>query len=109
MNNYVQKGENITVAAPYDVASGKGALVGSLFGIAVADAASGDDVVLATTGVYEITALSTDTATVGAPAYWDNTNKRITTTATNNTKVGVFVSAKASGATTAQVRLNGAF
>ena len=42
-------------------------------------------------------------------AYWDNTNKRITTTSTSNTKVGVFVGAKINGDTTARVRLSAAF
>lgn len=109
MKNYIQAGENLEVAAPYDVASGAGALVGSIFGVAFNTALSGASVVLGTEGVYDLTALNTDVATVGAKAYWDNTNKRITITSSSNTYVGVFIKAKANGDTTAQVRLNGSF
>lgn len=109
MKNYVQSPDSITLAAPYDVVSGAGALVGSLFGIALDGALSGAEVVLKTTGVFDITALNTDTGSVGTKVYWDNTNKRITTTVGSNTLVGVLVKAKANGDTTARVRLNGSF
>ena len=109
MKNYIQEGASLELVAPYDVASGAGALVGSIFGIAHDAALSGGAVVLGLVGVYSITALNTDVATVGAKAYWDNTNKRITITSAGNTYVGVFIKAKANGDTTAQVRLNGSF
>jgi predicted RecA/RadA family phage recombinase len=108
MKNYVQAGENLTVPAPYALTSGQGALVGSLFGIAAADAANGADVVLVTEGVFDITALTTDTGAVGTKVYWDNTNKRITTTATSNQLVGVLAAAKGGSDTTARVYLDGA-
>lgn len=106
MKNFVQEGDTVTLAAPYAVASGDGLLVGSLFGIAASAAANGANVETATEGVFDITALSTDTATQGTKAYWDNTNKRITTTSTSNSLVGVFIVAKANGDTTGRVRLN---
>lgn len=111
MKNFVQPGDTISVTAPYTVLSGAGCLVGILFGIAAFDATSGSAVELATEGVFDITALSTDTAsgTTLVAAYWDDTNKRITTTSASNTKVGVIVAAKTNGQTTARVRLNGAF
>ena len=107
MKNQVQDGDVITVTAPYAVTSGQGCQVGAaLFGIASGDAASGATLELQVEGVYDVTALSTDTAAVGDLLYWDNTNKRLTTTATSNLKVGVAVAAKASGATTARILLN---
>lgn len=112
MKNYIQAGESLELLAPYDVTSGAGLLVGSIFGIATDAALSGNPVITVTEGVYDLAALSTDSATVGTKAYWDNTNKRITVTSSGNTYVGVFVKAKAGGAqgdTTAQVRLNGSF
>lgn len=112
MKNYVQAGNRLTLTAPYDVASGGGALVGLIFAIAVAAVANGAQGEFdATPGaVYDITALSTDTAAgAGVAAYWDNTNKRITTTSSGNTKVGVFVAAKVNGDLTARIRLNGTF
>lgn len=110
MKNYVQPGVTVTVTAPYALAAGDGCLVGAMFGVAGNSYANGaTDAELVTDGVFDLTALSTDTATVGALLYWDNTNRRITTTASGNTKVGVATAAKASGATTARCRLNGAF
>lgn len=107
MNNYIQPGDVVTLTAPYAVASGAGMLVGSLFAVASSAAANGATVEGKTTGVFDLAALSTDTATVGAKLYWDNTNKRLTTTASGNSLVGVALAAKASGETTARVRLDG--
>ena len=106
--NYVQEGDVITLVAPYAVSAGAGALVGSLFGIALSDVASGASGEFRIEGVFDITALSTDVATQGTKVYWDNTNKRITVTSAGNTLVGAVTQAKASGDTTARVYLDGA-
>jgi predicted RecA/RadA family phage recombinase len=107
MKNYVQSGDLITVAAPYAVFSGQGVLVGSLFGVATCDAANGASVDIMPEGVFDIAALASDTGTAGAKMYWDNTNKRLTTTTTSNTLVGVLTQAKGNGDTTARVYLDG--
>jgi predicted RecA/RadA family phage recombinase len=106
MRNFVQHGDSITVTAPYALTSGQGALVGAgLFGVAASDAANGAEVVIKTTGVFEITALGTDTAAIGTKLYWDNTNRRLTTTASTHVAVGFATAAKTSGPTTATVLL----
>lgn len=107
MRNFVQKGDILTVTAPRALTSGEGFLVGQLFLLATSAAANGAQVEGITDGTFEITALSTDTAAVGARAYWDNTNFRVTTTVGTNSLIGVFTVAKTSGQTTATVRLNG--
>jgi predicted RecA/RadA family phage recombinase len=107
MRNYIQDGTIVTLAAPYAVASGAGMLVGSLFGVATSAADNGAEVEAITRGVADITALSTDTGSVGAKVYWDNTNKRCTVTATDNSLIGVLLAAKTNGQTTMRVRLNG--
>ncbi len=106
MKNYLQEGDVITVAAPYALASGDGALVGSLFGVATNAAANGANVELLIEGVVKLTTLSTDTGTVGTKMYWDNTNKRATITATSNSLIGVLVAAKGAGETVSTIRLN---
>lgn len=108
MRNLIQDGDVLTVAAPYDVASNAGMQVGSFFGVASAAALSGATVEMALKGVYELTALGTDTGSVGTKVYWDNTNKRITTTASTHVVAGALTVAKTNGQTTAVVRLNGA-
>ena len=109
MQNYVQKGENLTIAAPYDVASGGGVKAGLIFGVAACDALSGADVDLVTVGVFDLPKVSTDVFAVGAAVYWDNTAKLVTSTASGNTKIGVAVTAAANPSGTVNVRLNGTF
>lgn len=108
MKNFVQTGDVITVPAPYAVSSGQGVLVGSLFGVAGGDAASGDDVQIMPEGVFDITANLADTGAVGTKVYWDNTNRRITVTATGNQLVGALTAAKGGSDATARVFLDGA-
>lgn len=108
MKNFVQEGCYVEVALPYARLGGEGVLVGSLFGVAVVDGASGESINIHTEGVYDLTAAtgaSTD-AVVGAKAYWDNTAKKITPVSTSNSYVGVFMAAKATTDAVARVRLN---
>jgi predicted RecA/RadA family phage recombinase len=111
MKNYVQPGATLTLTAPYAVTSGDGLLVGAIFGVATGDAASGATVEAALTGVFDLTKIGSQAWTVGAKVYWDDTNKRCTTVATDNTLIGVAVDAVAGGAgdTIGRVRLNGSF
>lgn len=107
--NFVAHGDTMSFTAPRALLSGEGFLVGVTFAVAQSAAASSAAVEGKLNGVHTLTALGTDTAAVGALAYWDNTNFRVTTTVGSNTKIGVFYAAKTSGPTTAQVRLNAAF
>lgn len=107
MINFIQPGDILDLAAPYAVAAGDGLLVGSIFAVATSAAANGAAVRAITEGVFALTTLSTDTGSVGAKMYWDNTNKRLTTTSAGNTLIGALTVAKASGETTSTVRLNG--
>jgi predicted RecA/RadA family phage recombinase len=107
MKNFVQPGNTITVLAPYAVSSGMAMLVGALFGVAAFDAVQGAPVEISREGVFDISAVTADTATQGAKIYWDNTARKLTTTATNNTLVGAVTIAKGSADITARVLLDG--
>lgn len=111
MKNYVQPGNAITLTAPYAVASGDGLLVGSIFGVASADAASGETVETAVVGVFDLKKTASQAWAAGDKVYWDNTAKETTKTTTSNTLIGVAVAAVAGGAgdTIGRVRLNGSF
>lgn len=98
MKNYVQPGNTITLTAPYAVASGDGLLVGSIFGVASGTAALGETVETALVGVFDLTKVGSQAWAAGAKVYWDNTNKRCTTVATDNTLIGVATEAVAGGA-----------
>jgi predicted RecA/RadA family phage recombinase len=115
MQGPIQEGKILPIAAPYAVASGGGALVGALFGVAVTALASGEVGSFMLVGVHELPKATGATASLYAKAYWNDTNKNVTASASGNTHIGVFVpigsqsAAYASGATLAHVRLNGAF
>lgn len=108
MKNYIQPGDTVTVSAPATVASGAGVLVGSLFGVACGAAASGAEVEVKTTGVFELPKTSALAISVGDLIYWDNTAKEVNKTNTNKA-IGVAVSAAANPSASVLVRLNGAF
>lgn len=106
--NYIQPGDVVTVAAPADVTSGTGVLVGDLFGIATHDAKSGSEVEIMTSGVWEIAKTSAQAwATVGLPIYWDAGNKVVTTTAGTSKLLGVNLAVATNPSATGTVRLNG--
>lgn len=109
MKNFVQPGNVVTVTAPYTVTSGSLVFVGSLAGVAVADAASAAPVEIATDGVFTLTHAVTNTAAaVGDIAYFDTTARAISSTATF-ARAGVFMAAKVTTSTAVTVRLNGTF
>jgi len=111
MKNYIQPGNTITLTAPYDVNSGDGLLVGSIFGVASGAALNGMAVEAALVGVFDLTKVGSQAWSVSDPIYWDNTAKNCTKTASGNTKIGVAVAAvdNAAGSTVGSVRLNGSF
>ncbi|MEC5383402.1 DUF2190 family protein [Aurantimonas sp. C2-6-R+9] len=109
MRNFVQKGENLTLPAPYALAAGDGALIGSIFGVAAGDAAIGADVDLVTVGVFPLPKVALDAMAVGDPVYWDNAARLVTITVTGNTKIGVSVATAVNPSGTTNVRLNGTF
>ena len=109
MKNYVQKGESLTIAAPYDVLSGGGVKSGLIFGVASGDALSGADVDVVTLGVFDMPKVSADAFAIGAAVYWNDTTKLVTSTVTSNTKIGVAVKAAANPSATVNARLNGTF
>ena len=111
MKNYVQPGHTLTLAAPYDVTSGDGLLVGASFGIASGDALTSAEVEAVTTGVFDMTKAASQAWATGDMVYWDDTAKVATKTASGNTTIGVAIAAVAGGAgdIIGRVRLNGSF
>ena len=120
MQNYVQKGQTLTVVAPYAVTSGGGVLVagtGYVFGVAVNTQNQGESMEIVVEGVFDL-AKDASTFANGDYVYWDNTNKVTTSTTTGNKKIGAAVLSQPSGVNaaggnsadaTVRVRLNAAF
>ncbi len=95
MKNFVQNGEILEVVAPYEVQSGGGVKVGSIFGFAVTYAAAGETVDIKRHGVFDHAKLPAQAWTQGAPIYWDDATKQLTTTSTSNLLVGAAAAAAA--------------
>ena len=109
MKNFLQPGNALQLPAPYAVASGAGALIGAIFGVASVDAASGDVIAFNVEGVYSLPKAASQAWSVGAKVYWDNGAKVCTTVVTGNTLIGAAVEAVGGTAsdTLGKVRLNG--
>lgn len=104
-SNYLQPGDVLTLIAPYDVASGGGALVGRLFGVATSTVATGKPGEFKTTGVWLLPKTSAQAWTAGASIFWDNTNKRCDSDATVGPFIGAAVAAADNPSSTGYVQL----
>lgn len=105
--NYKQPGEVLTFAAPYAVASGAGALVGALFGVALTTLENAAEGEFKLTGVWSLKCASGSTFAVGADVYWDNSAKQCTSTSSGNSLIGAATAVKSGGSVVVTVRLNG--
>jgi predicted RecA/RadA family phage recombinase len=106
MKNYLFEGDVVTLTAPYDRLAGQGVLVGSLFGVAIADALSGADIVVQTEGAFTLEKTTGESWTAGLLLYWNNSTKKATTTSSGNTPIGYAWKTAASGDTTGPVILS---
>lgn len=108
MINRIQKGKilQVTNGTGSTVTAGSGILVGTKVGVATVDIANSATGSVAMDGVFNVTKLSTDAVTQGAALYWDNTNKRLTTTSSGNTYAGYAAAASGSGTANVNIALN---
>ena len=106
-NNIRPDARSIPMPVPYagGILSGQGMLVGAFFGVAAMDAAQSAPVECETRGEFELTKEPTLAITQGARVFWDNTNRRITTTATGNFQVGICTIAALAADTTVRLML----
>lgn len=107
MKNLVQQeGTMITVTAPSGgVVSGRGVLIGTLFGVSAVTADAGASVEIATRGVYTLPKTSALAISVGDRVFWDDTSKVVNKTLSGQVCVGVAVSAAGNPSSTVKVRL----
>jgi len=107
MRNFIQPGDSLGLAIPYagGVTAGQGVLVGALFGVAAADGAQNAVIECQTKGVFDLTKEPALAITAGARVFWDNSNRRITTTATGNFNVGFATQAALAADATVRVVL----
>lgn len=104
--NYIQEGKALNYTpSGADVASGDFLLIGAIGAVAKTDIADGKTGAVHIYGVFSIPK-ATGAVTQGAKLYWDASESEVTTTATDNTLIGVAAAAAASGDSNAQVLLN---
>lgn len=103
---YVMSGTVIDYVASSPVTSGQVLLIGTRIGVALTAIASGATGAVQVLGIFTIAKLSTDVVAAGALLYWDNTNSRLTTTASGNTLAGYATAAAGSGVTTVEISIN---
>lgn len=104
--SFIADGDVVYLTAPYAVSGGSGALVTSIFGVAVRDLASGEAGGFKVAGIFYL-AKTTGTAwTAGDRLYWDDSGKKLTKTATAGQLVGVCTTDAASGDAFGYIRLN---
>jgi predicted RecA/RadA family phage recombinase len=108
MKNFLGHSNDQMLTAPVAVASGGGALVGAIFGVAKTNIAQGQRGPFCLTGKFEMPK-DANAIAEGARVYWDNTNKVMTATANGNTLVGVATLAALAATPTVHVRLNASF
>lgn len=107
MKNFVQPGYIVDFTAPVGgVTSGTPVLFGTILAVPQTSAAAGESFAGAVSGVFELPKATSTTPAVGGVAYWDDTAKKITTTASGNTAVGWFTLAALSADTTCFVKLD---
>ena len=103
---FVQPGDVIDYVAGANITAGQVVLIGVRVGVALAAIANGSTGSVAMTGVFTVAKLSTDVVAQGAALYWDNTNSRLTTTASGNTLAGYAFAAAGNGVSTVNIKLN---
>lgn len=105
MKNSIQRGKYIDVAAPADVLSGKGVMIGSLFGLAAKSVLATETVAILTEGVSSVDKLTTDVMAVGAKVNWNNANKELQLATTTLDGVGTVIEAAGNGILEVQIKL----
>lgn len=107
MKNFVQPGSVVDFIAPSGgVVSGTPLLIGTILVVPQTTAAATEVFAGDVNGVFELPKATTTTPAAGGIAYWDDTAKKITTTASGNTAVGWFTVAALSADTTCFVKLD---
>ena len=108
MKSYQNEGDTLTLTAPYDVASGDGAQVGSIFGVAQNAMLIGAIGEFAREGVFTLKKTSAQAWTQGVKLYWDNAAKEVTTTVGANLLIGAAAAAAVNPSATGSVLVDGA-
>jgi predicted RecA/RadA family phage recombinase len=112
--NFVQPGSVLDLVVEDEtdavtIRSGKGYLVGSIFGVAVADVEPGSSGSFQVDGVWSLDKTTGEAWSVGQALYWDPSTSKVTSVAGSLKRIGVATAPASSPATTGNIRLNASF
>lgn len=108
MKNFRQPADTIDLTAPGGgVVSGNGYKIGQIFGVAARTEAAGNLFPLMVTGAHDLPKTSAQANTEGQLVYWDDTGKKVTTTASGNLLIGVAIQVAVNPSDVGRYRLNG--
>ena len=105
MKNYIQKGDVLSLTAPYALESGDGFLVGKILAVAETDAAISTSVQGAVEGVFELKKKSADVVTQGMLLNWNDTTKELQIATGDLDGCAKAVAAAGAGLTKVKVKL----
>lgn len=106
MNNYIQRGETLTLTPGANVAAGAGYMFGTtLFGVATSAVASGAAGEFQVAGVVELAKTSALEIAVGDLVYWVPGSSVVNKTTSSQRAVGVAVELAANPSATVKVLL----
>ncbi len=103
---FVQNGDSIDIAAGSNgIAAGEVVISGELVGVAKLDIPANTTGAVATTGVYDVVKAADAVFTVGAPVYFNTSDRNAVADSSGNTKIGIAVADAISGGATVKVRI----
>lgn len=106
MKNFVQEGHVLDQIAPAGgVTSGVALLVGTVLTVPATTAKEGEGYAGWIEGVYTLPCATGTAWAMHTPLYWDNDNKRLTTTVGTNQKVGMAAAPKVAGDAVGNIKL----
>lgn len=104
MRNFIQPGNTMTLTAPTGgVEAGEAVKIGAIFGVAVSDAAEGEQFALEVEGIFELPKVSAQTWAEGDRVYWDG--DEATNVATAGQFIGLAAEDKLTSTVLGKVRL----
>lgn len=104
-NKILDEGCTIPYAHSSAVVSGQPVLIGDVLGVAVKDYEANEEGMYDIEGVFELPKTTADALAQGAICFWDDTAKKITSTASTNKPVAIVWVAGVNGDTTCRVSL----
>ena len=101
---YIQKGAVIDIVLDSAVEVGDVVVLGDMVGVANVTGEEGEIISLSIEGVWEMKAKTDDAIAIGDKLYWDDAEKELTVTDTDNAFVGLAITSKEAVAGMVQVK-----